>query len=156
MELHETKCRMFSQNVWLLHKYLLKFNHVHREQDSEWKLLSFWSQCRWCSAPKGWWWELTCSPPLHTNSFFWNIWKHTLCKSDKNSLYMQRGIIYIVLNVIWWPIFVNGLVWLLDFYFTGKHKWDSFVSISIYFLLSSTVSIFWFSTDCSFLGRCGH
>ena len=34
MELHETKCRMFSQNVWLLCKHLLKFDHVHSEQDS--------------------------------------------------------------------------------------------------------------------------
>ena len=37
---------------------------------------------------------------------------------------------------------MHDLVGLLEFYFTGKHKWDSFVSISIYLLPLSTVSIF--------------
>ena len=43
---------------------------------------------------------------------------------------------------------MHGLVWLLDFYFTGKYKWDSFISISIYFLL---LSIFGSPLIASFL-----
>ena len=98
MELHETKCRMFSQNVWLLHKHLLKFDHVHREQDSGWKLLSFWSQCGWYSAPKGW---LMMGAHLHALLLFhsWGV-KQSVNNIQERDIWATGYILYITLLIM--------------------------------------------------------
>ena len=61
-------------------KHLFNFDHIHREQHSECKLLPFWSQCRGCTSTSSSRWKFTPYLPLHSISIFWSIWKHTFCK----------------------------------------------------------------------------
>ena len=105
------------------------------------QLVWFWSWHRWYWIGKYWRWKLNPHQPPYTNSILWNASNHTLCKSVCSIQYAYRAIHNDVFNP-----------------FIGEHKWNSFISIPIYWIPSTNVSIAKFNetTDCSFLGWCEH